>query len=121
MARLETPSQASPPPLKTVPNGGAAAALLAAGLGCFILGVLTALTSVFDSLSNALKFYGLADDISGISTLLVAVWVVCWLILHQLWKNQHVNFPRVFVFTLILIALGLVCTFPPFVKVFGGG
>ncbi len=121
MVRLETLSQASPPPLKTVPNGGAAAALLAAGLGCFILGVLTVLTGVFDSLSNALKFYGLADDISGISTLMVAVWVVCWLILHHLWKNRDVNFPRVFVFTLILIALGLVWTFPPFMKVFGGG
>jgi hypothetical protein len=113
--------QTSTAQLETLPNGGAAAALLGAGIGCLVLGVLSVLTSVFDSLSEALKFYGLADDISGVSTLMVVVWLLSWLILHQLWKKRQVNFPRVLVLTLILIALGLIGTFPPFAKVFGGG
>jgi hypothetical protein len=121
MARVATQPQGSTAQLETLPNGGAAAALLAAGIGCVVLGVLSILTNVFDSLSNALKFYGLADDISGVSTLMVVVWLLSWLILHQLWKKRQVNFPWVFVFTLILIALGLLGTFPLFDKVFGGG
>ena len=44
-----------------------------------------------------------------------------WLILHQLWKQRQVPFPWVLVVTLLLIALGLLGTFPPFAKVFGGG
>ena len=121
MARVAMQAQDSTTQLKTLPNGGAAAALLAAGIGCLVLGVLSVLTTVFDSLSEALKFYGLADDISGVSTLMVVAWLLSWLILHQLWKQRQVNFPWVFVITLILIALGLLATFPPFDKVFGGG
>ena len=121
MARVAMQPQGSPAQLETPANGGAAAALLAAGIGCVVLGVLSVLTGIFDSLSEALKFYGLADDISGVSTLMVVVWLLSWLILHQLWKKQQVNFPWVFVITLILIALGLLGTFPPFDKVFGGG
>ncbi len=121
MARVTMQPQGSPAQLQTPPNGGAAAALLAAGIGCVALGVLSVLTSLFDSLSEALKFYGLADDISGVSTLMVVVWLLSWLILYQLWKQRQVNFPRVLVVTLILIALGLLGTFPPLAKVFGGG
>ena len=121
MARVAKQPQGSTAQLKTPPNGGAAAALLATGIGCLVLGVLSVLASVFDSLSEALKFYGLADDIGGVSTLMIAAWLLSWLILHQLWKKRQVNFPWVFVFTLILIALGLIGTFPPFDKVFGGG
>ena len=121
MARVAMHPQESPAQLQAPPNGGAAAALLAAGIGCVALGVLSVLTSAFDPLSEALKFYGLADDISGVSTLMIAVWLLSWLILHQLWKQRQVRFLRVLVVTLLLIALGLVATFPPFDKVFGGG
>lgn len=120
MARAEISPQESTVQLKELPNGGAAAALLAAGIGCFTLGVLSVLANVFGPFSDALKLYGLGDDISGISTLMILVWLISWLILHQLWKKRQVNFTRIFVFTLILIALALLCTFPPFAKLFGG-
>jgi len=35
-------------------------------------------------------------------------------VLHSLWKHQHVNFSRVFMVTLMLIACGLLGTFPVF-------
>lgn len=82
---------------------------------------MSVLTAVFDPLSGALKFFGLADDISGVSTLMVAVWLLSWLVLHQLWRQRQVRFSRVLVVTLLLVALGLLGTFPPFTKVFGGG
>lgn len=121
MARVAMQPQESPVQLQTPPNGGAAAALLAAGIGCVALGVLSVLTSVFDPLSEALKFYGLADDISGVSTLMIAVWLLSWLILHRRWKQRQVQFRWILVVTLLLIALGLLGTFPPFARVFGGG
>src|SRR5205085_2476982 len=93
-----------------------AAAILAAGIGCLVLGVLTVLADGFDSVNKALQFYPPAGEITGISTLVVAAWLVSWLVLHQLWKNRQVHFTRVFGVTLILIVLGLVGTFPPFVS-----
>lgn len=121
MARVTLHPQESPAQLQTPPNGGAAAALLAAGIGCLALGVLSVLTTVFDSISEALKFYGLADDISGVSTLMIVVWLLSWLLLHPRWKQRQMHFPWVLLVTLLLIALGLLGTFPPFAKLFGGG
>ncbi len=121
MARIAMRPQESPTQVQTPTNGGAAAALLAAGIGCFALGVLSVLTTVFDPLSEALKFYRLADDISGVSTLMIAVWLLFWLILHRRWKQRQVRFPPILTLTLLLIALGLLGTFPPFAHLFGGG
>src|SRR5689334_6229467 len=107
MARVTLHPQETPVHLQTSPNGRAAAALLAAGIGCLALGALSVLSSVFDPLSEALKFYGLADDISGVSTLAIAAWLLSWFLLHRRWKQLQVHFPWVLAVTLLLIALGL--------------
>ena len=50
----------------------------------------------------------------------VVAWLAAWAILHRMWTRQQVDFGKVFVATLILIALGLLGTFPPFFQLFGG-
>lgn len=40
-------------------------------------------------------------------------WLVSWAVLHRLWKDEDVPVARVIRWTLILVAVGLLGTFPP--------
>ena len=101
-------------------NGAAAAAVLGAGLGSFALGLLTTLAVVTKPIKHALSFYGPTGPLSGKSTVSVLAWLVAWAVLHRLWKHRQMNFGKVFLATLILIALGFLGTFPTFFEAFGG-
>ena len=105
---------------KALTNGPAAAAILASGIGSLALGLFTCLTQALASLNGALSFYGPAGSLSGETTLAVVSWLAAWAILHRMWTRQQVDFGKVFVATLILIALGLLGTFPPFFHMLGG-
>ncbi len=99
-------------------NGIAAAAVLAAGIGSFVLGLLTTLAAVSEGLAQMLNWYNPAGPLSGKSGLAVIAWLVSWVILHTRWKDKEVNFNQIFVITLILIGLGLLLTFPPIFEAF---
>lgn len=100
-------------------NGAAAAAVLAAGIGSFALGLFTTLAEAIAPLKNALNFYNAAGPLSGKTTMAVLAWLVAWIVLHSMWRNRQVDFGKVFITTLILVALALVGTFPPFYEAFG--
>jgi len=101
-------------------NGPAAAAILASGIGSLTLGLVTTLAQANTLIRSALNLYDPAGPLSGKTTVAVVIWLVAWVVIHQLWKNGHVNFTRIYIATLILIALGLLGTFPPFFEAFGG-
>ena len=84
------------------------------------MGLFTCLAQALAPLSGALVFYDPAGSLSGKTTLAVVAWLAAWAILHRLWKREQVDFGKVFVATLVLIALGLLGTFPPFFHLFGG-
>lgn len=99
-------------------NGPAAAAILAAGLGIFILGLFTVLGVVNEGIKNALVWYVPAGPLSGKSGLGVLAWLVSWPVLHLVWRNRTVNFGLILAVALFLIALGLLFTFPPVFEAF---
>jgi hypothetical protein len=101
-------------------NGAAAAAILAAGMGSFMLGLLTTLAAASKLLGDVLAFYGPVGPLSGKTTVAVLIWLAAWVLLHRTWKDRQVNFGPVFLGTLILIALALLGTFPLFFEAFGG-
>ena len=84
------------------------------------MALFTCLTQALAPVNRALSFYGPAGSLSGETTLAVVAWLAAWAFLHLLWKREQVDFGKVFVATLILIALGLLGTFPPFFQVLGG-
>jgi hypothetical protein len=87
-------------------NGGAAAAILACGFGCCALGIL--------ALAAALNFYHPAGPLSGVTTVAIALWLLLWAVLGNRWKNKTVAFRKVSASAFVLLALGLLLTFPPF-------
>ncbi len=105
---------------KVLPNGIAAAALLAAGIGTLAIGVITTLAEASLAFANNLKFVAAVGPLSGKTTMAVIVWLVSWVVLHFLWRKKEVDFLRVFIISLVLIGLGLLGTFPPFFDLFTG-
>ena len=99
-------------------NGAAAAAVLAAGIGSGILGILTTLKASSEAIRRVFSFYVPTGPLSGQTTIAVAVWLVAWIVFHQMWKSRDVDFKKIFTIALILIIIGLVGTFPPLFEVF---
>lgn len=108
--------QSSTPAL--LPNGAGAAALLAAGIGSFLLGVFAILGDRSAFFKNFFTFSRPTGPLSGVTTSAIAVWLVCWTILHARWRNRTVALTRIGVAALVLLGLGLLLTFPPLANLF---
>jgi lysylphosphatidylglycerol synthetase-like protein (DUF2156 family) len=100
------------------PNGPAAAAILAAGIGACALGLLTTLAQASRTVARLLTFSDAVGPLSGKTTIAVVIWLVAWALLSALWRGKDVRFERVWTATVILLALGLLGTFPPFYELF---
>jgi hypothetical protein len=101
------------------PSGPAAAVVLAAGLACFALGLLTVLTVASGAFSDAMTFSERVGDLSGVTTLATLVFFGAWIGLAFAWRRAEPRLSRVGAVAGLLVALGLLGTFPPFFNAFG--
>jgi hypothetical protein len=99
------------PPDTHPPNGAGLAAVLAAGIGSAAMGafVLANEAGVF----AAPALYAPAGGLSGRSTFAVLVWLAAWGALHARWRERTLRATTIVGWTVLLIAVGLVATFPP--------
>ena len=97
------------------PNGPLAAALLAGGVGSAALGLLTFFNQVYPAgaYSQFLNWYKPVGALSGKSSLAIVAFLLAWLILGLLWRGREVNFKAVATAAFLLLAVGLLGTFPP--------
>ena len=91
-------------------NGTAMACVLAAGIGAFAMGTLVLLNET--GLFAAPTLYAPAGGVTGRTTLATILWLLSWAVLHHWWKARDVPPARVYTVTLILVALGVLGTFP---------
>jgi hypothetical protein len=103
---------------QTKPSGPVAAAFLASGIGVFTLGLLTTAAAASEAVANALRWSTPVGPLSGKSTGAIVVWLIAWAILGPRWRGKEVVLAPIYRWTLILIALGLLGTFPPFFEAF---
>lgn len=96
------------------PNGAGAAALLTAGIGVFVIGLMTSLAEASPGWSNVLNWVGPVGSLSGKTGVGIVVWLVAWGILHARYKQVEVDLGRVMKWTWVLVLLGWLGTFPPF-------
>lgn len=99
------------PSSSPLPNGAALAAILAAGIGCLAMGAFVIANAA--GWYAAPSFYGPAGGLSGRATFALIVWLAAWAMLHARWKRRDLPTGSVVGWTLVLIALSLVLTFPP--------
>lgn len=96
-----------------IPNGPAAAAILSAGVGSATIGLMTTGAVISAGLKSALNWWSPAGPLTGKTSVGVIAWLVTWIVLHVLWKDKDVPLVPVLVVMLVLLALGLLLTFPP--------
>jgi hypothetical protein len=103
------------------PDGPAAAAMVAAGVGIFMLGLLTTLAVPWTDLKNFLADFQAGRGVgplAGKTVLAVVVWAVSWGILHFRWRDKDVDLKKMFRIGVFLGILGALGTFPPFFERF---
>ncbi len=99
-------------------NGAGAAALLAAGIGLFVIGLMTTLASASAAWGSRLNWWSPVGPLSGKTGVGVMVWLVAWIALHARYRDTDVDLGRALRWTWVLILLGWLGTFPPFYELF---
>ena len=97
-----------------LPNGPAAAAILAAAIGGFFLGLATTAAEAMPAVKTALTWVGPVGPLSGKTGVGLIAWIVSWLAFGIAWRRSDVRFGRIYALTLILLAIGFLGTFPIF-------
>jgi hypothetical protein len=97
------------------PNGPVAAALLAGGIGCAVLGVVTFANMVAPTsgFSQWLVWYKPVGALAGKSSLAIIAFGLAWAVLGLVWRRWELRFGRIALISFILLAVGLIGTFPP--------
>ncbi len=61
-----------------------------------------------------LTFYLPTGPLSGVSSMAILLWLVTWFILARRWRTKTVAIAKVNATAFLLLALGILLTFPPF-------
>ncbi|MGA2639874.1 MAG: hypothetical protein ABSG21_03095 [Spirochaetia bacterium] len=102
----------------TLKNGPSAAAILAAGIGLAVTGLVTVTAENIPAWLNALAWSKPVGALAGKTTLGLIGWIVSWVILGVIWKDKEVDLRPVLLLTIVLAVVGLLTTFPPFFDLF---
>ncbi|HEY1650036.1 MAG TPA: hypothetical protein VGF96_18780 [Terracidiphilus sp.] len=97
-----------------LPNGPGAAAILAAGMGSFAVGLFAVVADKSAAIKSLMIFSKPTGPLSGVTTSAIVVWLITWAVLHARWRGKTVALRPVKIAALLLLALGLLLTFPPF-------
>jgi hypothetical protein len=103
------------------PDGPAAAAMVAAGIGVFALGLFTTFAEISEGFKQWLEGFDFVDGVgplAGKTTLAVIVWAAAWAILAVIWRGKDSDLRRMFAIGLVLGLLGAIGTFPTFFEAF---
>jgi hypothetical protein len=101
-----------------IPNGAGAAALLAAGVGAFALGVLDVAADHAQGIKRGLSFYTPTGALSGTTTVAILIWILAWVLLNWRWRSRNIAIKVVTWAALALLGLGAILTFPTVVDLF---
>jgi len=100
------------------PNGGIVAAAVAAGAGCAALGVLTVACAASTEFADLLTLYAPSGPLTGKATVAALLYVIVWVNLHFRLRDRELSLSKGFLLTMLLLAVGLVGTFPPVYQLF---
>jgi hypothetical protein len=120
MTMHDTPDTSAAAPSTGVdkPEGPISAAILAAGVGALALGVFTTLAEASSSVADWLRWNAAVGPLSGKTLMTVIVWLVTWAGLHLWLRHKPYETSRAVTIAVVLIALGVIGTFPTFFQLF---
>jgi len=103
------------------PDGPGAAAMMAAGIGIFVLGLFTLLSEASVSIHDwleSLEFGRGVGPLAGKTILGTVGFFASWLILGIAWRTKELDLRRWFWIALTLGVVGAVLMFPPVFQAF---
>ncbi len=95
------------------------AAMIASGIGSLVLGLAIILSEASAGFKTFVTWNAGVGALSGKSGLSVIAFVVSWVALHYVFKTKPLSLMTSFIITLVLVALGILLTFPPVFLSFG--
>ena len=102
-------------------DGPGAAAMLAAGIGIFVLSLLTTGAVISGGLKDFLLKWEWGQGVgplAGKTTIASLAFLLSWGGLHMAWRDKDVNIKKIFMIGLGLGILGAIGTFPTFFEAF---
>jgi len=102
-------------------NGPVSAALLAGGIGSAVLGLVTFAYELNDTsaFAQSMVWVKPVGGLSGKTGWSIIAFFLSWAILHYAWKDKDTDFARISTLAFVLLAIGLLGTFPPIWHLFG--
>jgi len=101
-------------------NGPGAAAILAAGIGAFVLGIVALVGDASKTIAATLNVWKPTGPLSGVTDVAILAWLVAWLVLSRLWERRDVNLRLVNTASVGMFVAGLLLTFPPIMDLLQG-
>jgi hypothetical protein len=100
------------------PEGPIAAAIIAGGVGAAALGLFTTIAEANEDIKDWLDWNSDVGPLSGKTIMAVIVWLVAWAVLHVVYRGKPYETRRAFTIAVVLVALGVLGTFPTFFQAF---
>jgi hypothetical protein len=100
------------------PSGPVAAALLAAGVGSLVLGIIVVWAEASESFAKSLAYDDDVGPLAGKTIWGVVAYLVSWLVLGLVLRRRDVSLKTAGLVTAVLLALAFVATFSPFFELF---
>lgn len=103
------------------PDGPAAAMMISAGLGIFVLGVLIVLAEANVSAKTWLQSWEFGQGVgplAGKTTIAALVYFLSLIILWVIWRKKNINLKIAFYIGLGLGVLGAIMNYPTFFQMF---
>lgn len=105
------------------PDGPGAAAMLAAGIGIFILGLFTTLNEASEGINDFLDGFGGETGVGPLAGKVIMAsfaFFLSWLVFGFIWKDKEVDIKKIFWTGLAFGIGGAILTFPPVFEAFAG-
>ena len=99
-------------------EGPVAAAIIAGGIGVFVLGFFTILAEASASFKTLATLNEGVGGLSGKAVFTVIVWLASWVGLHLALRTKQFDARKALAIALVLVAVGLLATIPPIFTMF---
>jgi hypothetical protein len=101
-------------------DGRIAATMIAAGVGCAAFGIAVVLAESVSVIKQLLTLSAAVGPLSGKAVVAVVIYPIVWSVLHAALRNSQTKITTVTRWTIVLLAIGLLGTFPPFYGLIAG-
>jgi len=99
-------------------RNSASAAFIAAGIGVATMGLLQFIAELNEPFNEALAFNRALGPYSGKYTISYLAWLISWAILYPIARVGRISIRTSLIIAAVLVLIGAVILFPPFIGLF---